>query len=93
MICLTNCFVILFKVEYLGSVALNRQSSDLMALQQPLSQLYMKYLAKEDNSVKKNIFFPNEEGNASITLPGSIEISKTGLKVCVLYIRTRNWSF
>ena len=76
-----NCYLDSFKVEYLGSVALNRQSSDLMALQQPLSQLYMKYLAKDDDDMRQNMFFSNSEGETSVTLPGSIEISKTGLKV------------
>jgi len=68
-------------VEYLGSVALSRQSSDLMALQQPLKELYMRYLAKDDQGVQDNDVFANEVGRAQITLPGSIEISKTGLKV------------
>ena len=76
-----DCYIDPFKVEYLGSVALNRQSSDLMALQQPLSQLYMKYLAKDDDNMRQTFFSSNSEGETSITLPGSIEISKTGLKV------------
>ena len=50
-----------------------------MALQQPLTQLYMKYLAKDDDA---NIFArTHRNGDPPITLPGSIEISKTGLKV------------
>ena len=68
-------------MEYLGSVALSRQSSDLMALQQPLKELYMRYLAKDDQGVQDNDVFANEVGRSQITLPGSIEISKTGLKV------------
>ena len=52
-----------------------------MALQQPLKELYMRYLAKDDQGVQDNDVFANEVGRAQITLPGSIEISKTGLKV------------
>ena len=74
-------YVLSLQVEYLGSVALSRQSSDLMALQQPLKELYMRYLAKDDQGVQDNDVFANEVGRAQITLPGSIEISKTGLKV------------
>ena len=71
-------------MEYLGSVALSRQSSDLMALQQPLTQLYMKYLTKDDDA---NIFARTQRnGDPPITLPGSIEISKTGLKVRTLIL-------
>lgn len=69
-------------MEYLGSVALNRQSSDLMALQQPLTQLYMKYLAKHDDRMDEHMFSTKlQNGEPPVTLPGSIEISKTGLKV------------
>ena len=66
-------------------MALNRQSSDLMALQQPLTQLYLKYLAKEEDRIHENVFGTNHKnGQSPITLPGSIEISKTGLKVRII---------
>ena len=53
-----------------------------MALQQPLTQLYMKYLAKDDDGMGENMFATKiQNGETPATLPGSIEISKTGLKV------------
>ena len=77
------------QVEYLGSVALNRQSSDLMALQQPLKELYIKYLAKDDDEMRKNLILSDNPDERHATLPGSIEISKTGLKVGVVFIIDR----
>ena len=62
------------QVEYLGSVPLSRHSSDLMSLQDPLKELYFKYLeARQCGGVGLNGQAPS--------LPGTVEISKTGLKV------------
>ena len=56
-----------------------------MALQQPLTQLYLKYLAKDEHRIHENVFGTNHKnGQSPITLPGSIEISKTGLKVRII---------
>ena len=56
-----------------------------MALQDPLTQLYMKYLAKDEVATQGDVFGSNHmNSQAPITLPGSIEISKTGLKVSMI---------
>ena len=42
----------------------------------------MKYLAKDDDGMGENMFAAKiQNGETPATLPGSIEISKTGLKV------------
>ena len=76
-------------MEYLGSVPLSRHSSDLMSLQDPLKELYFKYLQARKTGV-------GADGCQAPSLPGTVEISKTGLKVStppskVLLTRTR-WS-
>ena len=59
-----------------------------MALQLPLKDLYMRYLTKDDNDMKENASFPNSNSNAFMTLPGTVEISKTGLKVNPMFVFT-----
>ena len=54
-------------MDYLGSVALSKHSSDLMSLQEPLKDLYLRYLSASSRQ--------------EASLPGTVEISKTGLKV------------
>jgi hypothetical protein len=55
------------KVSYLGSITLATKSSDLSALQKPLKSLYFKHVISEQTGIS--------------SVPGSLEITKTGLKV------------
>ena len=51
-----------------------------MALQTPLKELYLRYLMQDDNSTMVSSLPTNNE-EEFMTLPGTVEISKTGLKV------------
>ena len=62
-------------MDYLGSVPLSKHSSDLMSLQDPLKELYFKYL-KATAAITEGGHSPSPP-----SLPGTVEISKTGLKV------------
>ena len=57
-----------------------------MALQHPLNELYMRYLTKDDNDMRKKSLHPNSNNGAFMTLPGTVEISKTGLKVIIMFV-------
>ena len=54
-------------VNYLGSITLPSKTADLYSLQKPLKSLYFKYVISQQS----------EEA----PLPGSLEITRTGLKV------------
>jgi hypothetical protein len=57
-------------VDYLGNVALSNRSSDLFSLQKPLKTLYFKYLETKLTGAA------DEDA-----MPGTLEITKSGLKV------------
>ena len=64
-------------MDYLGSVPLSKHSSDLMSLQDPLKELYFKYL-KATAAITEG---GGGHSPSPPSLPGTVEISKTGLKV------------
>ena len=55
------------RANYLGSINLDSKSSDLLSLQKPLKSLYFKYVIAQQAGLD--------------TTSGSLEITKTGLKV------------
>ena len=60
------------KASYLGSISLDSKSSDLLSLQKPLKSLYFKYVIAQQAGLDPT--------------NGSIEITKTGLKVSSTYL-------
>ena len=55
------------RANYLGSINLDSKSSDLLSLQKPLKSLYFKYVIAQQAGLDP--------------INGSLEITKTGLKV------------
>ena len=55
------------KVEYLGSVPIDSKATDLSSLQVPMKNLYLKFIDLKNMGHQQ--------------LPGTLEISETGLKV------------
>ena len=64
------------KVSYLGSITLDSKSNDLLALQKPLKSLYFKYVIAQQAGLDP--------------VQGHLQITKTGLKVCIVYRKAAN---